>query len=393
MSKRMKILFVLTLTDTSGGGNKSFMRLLKRIYKDIDARVISPDADGIAAEIAGMGIPVDVVPYEFATRPYLISLRDYLIFLPRYVRKIIKNNIAVGKISKIAQKYKPDLIHTNASVCDVGIRSARRVKIPHVLHIREYGEPDVKLHIYGIERRIKGPYAHSITITEDIARYYDILDSSTNRVIYNPVADESLFGYETPKESYFFYAGRIEAQKGVEELIDAYIEYRRRYNSKTALKLAGLFSARHQQPFKARLDSKIRQAGLSDSVEWLGKIDNVSDYMSKAVATVIPSPYEAFGRVMPEALSNGSLVIGRDTAGTHEQFENGLRITGGEIGIRYRDTKSLADSLYTAETMKPKDRKSIVMRGQTAVRALYTDTASSTAVKEFFNDIISKNYI
>ena len=65
----------------------------------------------------------------------------------------------------------------------------------------------------------------------------------------------------------------------------------------------------------------------------------------RAKAIVIPSKYEGFGRCMPEAMSNGCIVIGHNTGGTKEQFDNGLSLTGTEIGYRYDNEDQLVNAL------------------------------------------------
>ena len=65
----------------------------------------------------------------------------------------------------------------------------------------------------------------------------------------------------------------------------------------------------------------------------------------RAKAIVIPSKYEGFGRCMPEAMSNGCIVIGHNTGGTKEQFDNGLSLTGMEIGFRYDNKDNLVNAI------------------------------------------------
>ena len=57
--------------------------------------------------------------------------------------------------------------------------------------------------------------------------------------------------------------------------------------------------------------------------------------MRGALALVVPSRFEGFGFITVEAMLNGCLVIGNNTAGTKEQFDIGKRQTGSEIGLRY----------------------------------------------------------
>lgn len=57
--------------------------------------------------------------------------------------------------------------------------------------------------------------------------------------------------------------------------------------------------------------------------------------MSKAQALIVASRFEGFGFITTEAMWNDCLVIGKNIAGTKEQFDNGVAETGHEIGLRF----------------------------------------------------------
>ena len=59
------------------------------------------------------------------------------------------------------------------------------------------------------------------------------------------------------------------------------------------------------------------------------------------MALVVSSPSEGFGFITVEAMLNGCLVIGRNTAGTKEQFDNGLNKYGQDIALRFDDSNQL----------------------------------------------------
>ena len=61
---------------------------------------------------------------------------------------------------------------------------------------------------------------------------------------------------------------------------------------------------------------------------------------------IVPSKCEGFGLVTVEGMLNGSLVVGKDTGGTKEQFDNGKSFCGKEIGLRYNTEKDYENKIY-----------------------------------------------
>ena len=84
-------------------------------------------------------------------------------------------------------------------------------------------------------------------------------------------------------------------------------------------------------------------------IDFLGNRDDIYELMRGAEALVVPSRFEGFGFTTAEAMYNRCLVIGKDTAGTKEQFDNGLKMTGSEIGIRFNNVRELTDSLFMVQ--------------------------------------------
>ena len=99
---------------------------------------------------------------------------------------------------------------------------------------------------------------------------------------------------------YFFFAGRLERIKGLQDVIPVFSHYR---GADLVIAGDGEFSA----------DLKTQAAGMAN-VRFVGRIspDDLSRYYRHAVATVVPSVcYETFGIVLIEAFRQGTPVIAR----------------------------------------------------------------------------------
>lgn len=387
----MKIIYVLNVTDYSGA-TKSLLSLLNTLKYKHDILIVCPDNNGVTKELIDTGYNVQILRYIFDIRPLGNTILDRLLFLPRFFKRKLINKIAVYKLYKISKCFEADIIHTNSSVISVGFYAARKNKIPHIMHVREYGDKDHGLHIYNIRKRLYDSNNYNIFITKDIASYYKCENSNNSIVIYNPIIDINKFKVNFPKENYFLYAGRIDRTKGIVDLITAYIKYCHQSKGKPyRLKIAGSYSRQDQEQLKDVLVNKLSEGNCVENVDWLGERHDIYRLMSKAKAVVVPSFFEGFGRVMPEGQMMGALVIGRNTGGTLEQFENGLKYTGKEIGIRFNTVDDLSESLEIVSAMSDNDMVKYITASQLTINNYYSLKSSADQVLKFYDRVI-KNY-
>jgi glycosyltransferase involved in cell wall biosynthesis len=116
---------------------------------------------------------------------------------------------------------------------------------------------------------------------------------------------------------YFFFAGRLERIKGLQDVIPVFARY-----PGADLVIAG------DGEYAANLRS---QASGMPNVRFLGRIspDDLSKYYRHSVATIVPSVcYETFGIVLIEAFRQGSPVVARRLGPFPEIVE---RSGGGEL--------------------------------------------------------------
>lgn len=240
----------------------------------------------------------------------------------------------------------PDLIHTNNSGCVLGYRLSLSLNIPHVWHIREYGDKDANWSYfpsrYYIINRLNNTLNHNITITEDIKKHFG-LSSINSQTIY----DGPICGKTSPEvsndKSYFLFVGRLFPNKGVEMLIDAMSMVVKR-NLNVRLKLAGS----GEESYVSFLKKKVKALGLDNNTEFLGYREDIANLMGHAKAVIVPSYYEAFGFITTEAMFCGTKVIGYNSAGTKEQMDNVERALGKKICLRFHNTVELSNAILYA---------------------------------------------
>lgn len=219
------------------------------------------------------------------------------------------------------RRFAPDIIHTNCSFTNLGVRLADDLHLPHVMHIREYGELSHLGHYptdTWFARSCRHQHRYNITITRDIQAHFHLLDTNTRPIYDGVFSGDEPYQLQEKKERYFLVAGRLTAQKGVLEAIQAFVRFAKRQSGYRLL-IAG---TGNDEAYQQRLHNEITNSGHSDDICLLGYRSDVGQLMQHATALLISSQFEGFGFTAAEALYHGCPVIGNNIAGIREQFIN-----------------------------------------------------------------------
>lgn len=392
----MKVLYIANSTSLSGGDNKSLRTLLRGVRQHgIEPVVVTPDRKGLHEQLKNEGICVYAVSYRMDVYPDFVTIKDKILFLPRLFARRILEYLAVRKIASICKNANIDIVHSNVSVLSCGLEAARRCSIPHVGHVREFVDIDFHLHPYptmnAFRNRLQNSGSYLICITRCVQEHFGL---SGNRVeqIYNGITFEtSVSETSIAKENFFLYAGRIEPAKGVMQLVEAYSAFNEKHKKGPSLLLAG---DTNDIVYYSKLKDFIHLHQLEDKIRILGPRKDIASLMKKALATIVPSVFEAFGRCLPEAMINDCLTIGHDTGGTKEQYDNGLSECGEEIGLRYSTSEELVSRLeevyINAHTEKYTKMRQMA---KSIVEKLYSPTQYVDRVCRLYNRIMNDHQI
>lgn len=373
----LKVAYILHDTDKFGGAYKSFLPMLYALMKKgVEPLVIVPietNDRGVARDLQERGIPTLELKYRLNVYPYQETLKDYLLWIARLIARRYVNTKATRQLAELLKGY--DIIHSNSSVIDVGARAAKLAGIPHVYHFRENTD-QLGMHYYPSRRSFYKIVTHAICTTRGVQQHHDLVGKSV--VIYDCIHTQPT--ERTGDGEYLLFAGRLEYNKGVEELIDAYAASRRTL----PLWIAG---APLEDAYLDMLRERVRQYGMEENVRLLGPRGDVQQLMACARATIVPSYSEGFGRILPEAMHAGCLTIGRNTTGTREQLDNGLRLTGDEIGLRFETTQQLTELINRVSRWTREDCEAYTARAYRTVNELYTQEACADAIMDYYNKI------
>ena len=187
------------------------------------------------------------------------------------------------------------------------------------------------------------------------------------------------------KENYLLYAGRIEQAKGLDILLEAYSDYVEKSSTIIPLWIAG---SMNNSQYLDKIKSIVSNRKLSQHITFLGERNDLQSLMQRAKAIIIPSRFEGFGFCMAEAMFNGCLAIGNNTAGTREQFDNGLQLEKKEIGIRYNTKEELTQRLIDITNSPAVHYKDMVARAFHTVNSMYSREKHTENVYVFYKRII-----
>lgn len=384
----MTMNVVYILSSATGGGFKSFMNLLEELMKKgVNPVVVLPEKNEIHEILSGMGVPTIIVTYRYDTYPPCATMKEKLYFLPKLIARRIVNYYAVVKVARILSESNVDMIHTNVSVIGIGHYIAERLKVPHVYHIREYGDLDFNYKYFpskkNFVKRLTSGY--SICITKDIQKHFNQNTNAKSVVIYNGVQKRIEMVPDKPRGDYFLYMGDILPAKGTDILVKAYSEYVKMSQKPLPLYLAGRVAVK---TYAEEIHEYIKHNHLEGSIFFLDKQKDVKKLIRGANAIVIPSINEGFGRCMPEAMFCGCLAIAHNTGGSKEQLDNARAITGRDVALHYDGPSELPRLLLQAEEMTDKERESYVRSAFEVVNQLYTNEKNSNDVLRFYESIL-----
>ena len=179
------------------------------------------------------------------------------------------------------------------------------------------------------------------------------------------------------------FAGRLEKSKGIEFCIRTFLDFKKKTDSKTELWIAGDSSDIEYVKY-------LKKMAASSDIKFIGMRKDILDLMYKAKALIVPSEHEGFGFITTEAMFNGALVIGRNNSGTKEQMDNGLKMTGNEIALRFENENQLLERLMEVNNNGIDGYRDMIIRSQQVVSKLYSSEEHVQQVVNLYTKILQQ---
>ncbi len=334
----MNVLF-LTHYDGFYGSSRSLMNLLQGLQKyDIKPFVVIPREGNFTNTLSASNIPYEITPIVNWVTEKSLSFN-------RKKQLVGDFHQSVKTIRQLVREWDIDIIYTNSSVSPVGRLVSMLERIPHIWHIREFGDLDHSLKwIFpkSISQELIKSSTEIICNSNAVKNYYFKSGRKRVHVVYNGIATRDQFDafYSHKNEirkqtdTIFGIIGTIKPKKGQKTAIKAISELYKR-GLPVRLVIAG-------NGKKANVDQckqLIETLNISNIVEYRGFVDDPYEIYFASNCLLMCSEYEAMGRVTVEAMSACLPVIGKNSGGTPEIIEQ------EKTGLLYNTFDELVEAM------------------------------------------------
>ncbi len=331
-----KILFVFHDSNPLSGATTSMLEIVAQLNKSelYEITALIPDAKGgIHSRLSQLDINYleeKIYNVRYIKKPKNNYINEFKSFI-----KVALNYLLAIKLKLKEAKF--DLIYTNTSDTYVGAYLARKLNIPHIWHIREFGlEDQSREHFLGEKSfyRLVSTSSKVIVISNALKAKLISFKVPQDKIvmIYNDVANSigcfnKNFNVNEPLS--LLIVGTITKEKGHSFLFEC-IKYMNKKGFKVKLSIVGDDSTLYAK----KLKSKIKDEGFSDSIRFLGYSSDVNRIRKDYDVAVIASKAEAFGRVTIEAMHAKMTVIASDCGANPELIkhsDNGFLFEEGNV--------------------------------------------------------------
>lgn len=163
-----------------------------------------------------------------------------------------------------------------------------------------------------------------------------------------------------PDEFVFISMGRIVKDKGINEMVRAFIRYRKE-NPMVRLMILGAFED-SLNPVDEEVASIIREN--KEGVVFCGRQQDVKPYLATSQCLLMPSYREGFGLVLMEAGAMGLPVISSDIIGCNNVVtkDNGLLVPPKDVEALYSAMRTMVEDKKLYQRFASSTRPSIINR-------------------------------
>ncbi len=241
----------------------------------------------------------------------------------------------ISKIHKLLKELRPDFIHINGRALIYASLPILLTRIPSIYTVHTLAHKEYNKYFRGYIKllftrfpKLFSPVAISHTVLSTIKETYG---KQYNEVIYNgssvlkttPLLDSVktyIESFKKNKETLVFcYIGRIAPEKNTLLLIETF-NYLLDKNENIVLCVIGYDTTSKQDYFpKCKEQNK-----HPDKIKFLGRKENIADYLYYADANCMTSSYEGLGITALEAFSMGVPVLSTPSGGPSDIIISGI---------------------------------------------------------------------
>lgn len=334
----MNILFIIHYPELYGSIRSILDLVLGLESHGIVPFFIMPAEGSLSGNLAHQGIRYSVLDGESWVSEKPVPIKEKI----NLIKRLFHFSKQIGDFVK---QWQIDLVYTNTLVTPAGLIAAERSQLPHIWHIREFGDLDFGLQfIYpkALSKAIMHRSDAIICHSKAVRNYHFKPGVKNIHQIYNGVALKDQFAErlslrqrsQQDRPFTFLMMSGITPMKGQEVAIRALAELRDR-----GVLARLIIGGSGRTDYLEHLSKLCNELNLGTQVDFTGFIKEPFSKYYSADCALICSENEAFSRVGLEAMSTALPLIGKNSGGNPEI------IVDGETGFLYNSFDELVGAM------------------------------------------------
>lgn len=365
-----------------GGSTASLYDLIESVRETVNPIVLfKQEGEGLEF-FRSKGIESYAYPFIDLTQFYENRLMDIWQHPWRwhYIKKWRNETGCVRYVKSILKGRKIDIVHTNTSPNEVGIKLAKAFHAKHIWHVRECLDIHSDTPIYRgmpyLIRKINSADGR-IAISQFVADHWQMKQEDT-WVINDASRSKKEACYIPKKDKYIlFCAYNLIEAKGTRDAIKAF--------AKSGMSSVGYMLkliGNCEENYRKSLVETATELGVKDSVEFVPCQKDVKPYFEHAAAYVMASKNEGLGRVTAEAMFYGCPVIAYASGGTVDIVHD------RETGYLYNTLDECSTLIRKVST---EDQEEMIMRAQEFAVDNLSQEVYGPKIMEVYRKILNSN--
>nr|WP_284698356.1 glycosyltransferase family 4 protein [Algibacter sp.] len=298
--------------------------------KKNDCYVITPSQGSLNLKLNILGINNKVIPFKwssnFGNSLNFNQLKKTLATIKGWFYRIRFNKQNEIFHLRFLKEYQPNIIYSNTSVINIGVKLAIKLNLPHVWHVREFQFYDIKPD-FGKKYLVYYLKKSDLIIanSEMLKSYFESFVSNKKiKMIYNGIEINNKRSIDLKLKSIerdftFLMVGELIKRKSHIEVLRA-LKVLKLRNQRLKLIIVG------EGHLRIEIEKFILENDLLGYVTLAGYQDKVDEFYLQADCFLMSSKHETFGRVTVEAMMFSLPIIGKNSKynATREIIRSGI---------------------------------------------------------------------
>ena len=217
--------------------------------------------------------------------------------------------------------------------------------------------------------------ANVIVISESIKDWLKHLNPSINPIVIPyGIKVPQMTHHVNSKTNTLGYLGKLNKNKGIEDLIDVYAELLKKDNFNKLepnLLIGGVGSENYIRSLNKRISNK--------NIQFLGYVEDRYSFFNSIKVFIFPSYSEGLGLVLLEAMSHGVLCITRDVTPMNSIINN------GENGFLFKDNNELMEIIEKALKLNSLEKDKMVKSALEKIEKSYSIMQMYLSIDKVYN--------